>query len=241
MQPGRRRRSRRRAPGPLPGRRRRAALADPPRARAGRARRAGRAALRAAPALRASRRGRTSSRCTGRRDGEAYVTPVGADLVGVAVLDRRRGAVRRAPARRFPGAARPGCAAAGRSTAVRGAGPLRQRVAGAGWPGGCCWSATPPGYVDALTGEGIAVSLAERAGAGRVPAARPAAGLRAGLAAGVAPLPGAHRVAAARPGPPRPGTGRGAGGRTVAVGVRQGGGPARRVSGATHRRTAAAG
>ena len=45
---------------------------------------------------------------------------------------------------------------------------------GAGWPGGCCWSATPPGYVDALTGEGIALGLAQaRAAVDAVAAGRP--------------------------------------------------------------------
>lgn len=88
---------------------------------------------------------------------EAYVTPVGPDLVGVAVLS---------PARRpfaeqlaaFPElVARLGEVP---TSAVRGAGPLHQqstrRVSGR-----VLLVGDASGYVDALTGEGIAVGLAE--------------------------------------------------------------------------------
>ena len=90
------------------------------------------------------------------RDAEAYVTPVGPGLVGVAVLCPG-GAPFEAWLARFPAlAGRLDGAAAG---PVRGAGPLRQRarrrVAGRVQLVG-----DAAGYVDALTGEGISVGLA---------------------------------------------------------------------------------
>ncbi|MFD8733860.1 NAD(P)/FAD-dependent oxidoreductase [Streptomyces sp. NPDC059618] len=88
--------------------------------------------------------------------GEAYVTPVAGDLVGVAVLSRvRRGYD--AHLAEFPdlGALLRGAGA----TEVRGAGPLlqraRRRVAGR-----VLLVGDAAGYVDALTGEGIALGLA---------------------------------------------------------------------------------
>ena len=85
----------------------------------------------------------TSSRCTGRRRAEAYVTPVADDLVGVAVLDRAALRVRRAAR-----ASSRRCAErlAARRRPARSAAPGRC-ASGAGAPGapaGCCWSATPP-------------------------------------------------------------------------------------------------
>lgn len=104
--------------------------------------------------------------------GEAYVTPVAPDLVGVAVLsDARRsldellGAFPRLTGRLDgPVVSR-----------VRGAGPLRQRarrrVAGRALLVG-----DAAGYVDALTGEGIALGLAQaRAAVDAVVAGRPQA------------------------------------------------------------------
>lgn len=92
---------------------------------------------------------------------EAYVTPLAPALVGVALLTGERGSfaqqLQRFPAlaERLPDAA-PDAAA---STGVRGAGPLRQdvrtRVAGR-----VLLVGDAAGYVDALTGEGIAVALA---------------------------------------------------------------------------------
>ena len=102
-----------------------------------------------------SRRGRTSSRCTGSATGEAYVTPVGDEVVGVAVLARRR---RRGSttAREFPelrrrldgcaaGRSGPGSRAAasarpapdgGAGAAGRGLGRLRRRTDRRGHPVG---------------------------------------------------------------------------------------------------------
>ena len=91
------------------------------------------------------------------RWAEAYVTPVAPDLVGVAILTTRRASFDeqvndftelRERVR--------GCA----TTAVRGAGPLRQRtrrrVAGR-----VLLAGDASGYVDALTGEGIALGMAQ--------------------------------------------------------------------------------
>jgi len=102
--------------------------------------------------------------------GEAYVTPVGEDRVGIAVLsdERRRLAdlIQDFPvlAARLP--EHP-------IEEVRGAGPLRQRsrrrVAGR-----VLLVGDASGYVDALTGEGIALGLAQaRAAVGAVLLGRP--------------------------------------------------------------------
>ena len=88
--------------------------------------------------------------------GEAYVTPVAEDLVGVAILTSARGSfdshLDAFPAlkRRLRGA----CPA----NTVMGAGPLRQRVR-ARVAGRVLLVGDAAGYVDALTGEGIAVAL----------------------------------------------------------------------------------
>jgi len=87
------------------------------------------------------------------------VTPVGPDEVGVAVLGPRAGdlrvhsALRELPAlhRRLRGAAW--------SSAARGAGPLRQRVASR-VVGRVLLAGDAAGYVDALTGEGLMVGMA---------------------------------------------------------------------------------
>ncbi len=87
---------------------------------------------------------------------EAYVTPVGPDLVGVAVLSSVQAPFAQQLAA-FP-ALRDRLAAAG-ATSVRGAGPLLQR-ASARVAGRVLLVGDAAGYVDALTGEGIAVALA---------------------------------------------------------------------------------
>lgn len=89
---------------------------------------------------------------------EAYVTPVADQLVGVAVLGGSRGDFDSRLAA-FP-ALRERLAAAEPAGGVRGAGPLRQDVR-------CRVRASvllvgdASGYVDALTGEGISVALAQ--------------------------------------------------------------------------------
>ncbi len=101
---------------------------------------------------------------------EAYVTPVADDLVGVAVLSSRRGSLTEHLAR-LPSLARH---LAGRPLQpTRGAGPLRQRslrrVAGR-----VLLVGDAAGYVDALTGEGIAGGLAQaRAAVAAVSAGEP--------------------------------------------------------------------
>ena len=91
------------------------------------------------------------------KDSEAYVTPVGDDLVGVAVLTDR--------SRPFPEllAEHPLLAerlAGAEWQRVRGAGPLRQRSRRR-TTGRVLLVGDAAGYVDALTGEGIALGLAQ--------------------------------------------------------------------------------
>ncbi|WP_139977307.1 NAD(P)/FAD-dependent oxidoreductase [Nocardioides litoris] len=102
------------------------------------------------------------------RDAEAYVTPVADDLVGVAVLSSRR-----APYEELLGAfpaLQERLAGAEAASTTRGAGPLRQsarrRVAGR-----VLLVGDAGGYVDALTGEGVALALGQAAAAARAVAA----------------------------------------------------------------------
>lgn len=90
-------------------------------------------------------------------DSEAYVTPVGDDLVGVAVLSERRTGFD-AHLEAFPdlSARLQGAPVASED---RGAGPLRQRVARR-VQGQVLLVGDAAGYVDALTGEGMAVGFA---------------------------------------------------------------------------------
>lgn len=104
-------------------------------------------------------------------DAEAYVTPVADDRVGVAVLGARGGSFEERLAG-FP-ALRARLAGAEPASAVLGAGPLRQaatrRVAGR-----VLLVGDAAGYVDALTGEGIALGLAgARAAVAALVAGRP--------------------------------------------------------------------
>ncbi|MDH6120470.1 flavin-dependent dehydrogenase [Kitasatospora sp. GAS204A] len=85
---------------------------------------------------------------------EAYVTPVGPGLVGVALLSCERGPFEEQLAR-FPWLAERLPTPA---TATRGAGPLRQRVRGR-VAGRVLLVGDAAGYVDALTGEGVAMAL----------------------------------------------------------------------------------
>ena len=86
---------------------------------------------------------------------EAYVTPVGPELVGVAVLSGEQ-APFAAQLSAFP-ALRDRLPGAG-VTSVRGAGPFLQRTS-ARVAGRVLLVGDAAGYVDALTGEGIAVAL----------------------------------------------------------------------------------
>jgi flavin-dependent dehydrogenase len=109
--------------------------------------------------------------------GEAYVTPVGADLVGVAVLSARRVPFEE-QLNEFP-QLRERLADAAAATRVRGAGPLRQRVARR-VAGRVLLVGDAGGYVDALTGEGISLGMAQaRAAVSAVEADRPHAYERA--------------------------------------------------------------
>jgi flavin-dependent dehydrogenase len=90
-------------------------------------------------------------------DAEAYLTPVAADLVGVAVLGPAGASFEDWP-HRFPLLA-DRLAGARPADPVRGAGPLRQ-TARCRVSGRAALVGDAAGYVDALTGEGIAVGLA---------------------------------------------------------------------------------
>jgi flavin-dependent dehydrogenase len=91
---------------------------------------------------------------------EAYVTPVAGDLVGVAILGGAHGdfASRLAA---FP-LLRERLAGAAPASDVRGAGPLRQDVRRRS-AGSILLIGDASGYLDALTGEGIGVALAQAA------------------------------------------------------------------------------
>jgi len=89
---------------------------------------------------------------------EAYVTPVAPGLVGVALLTTARGPYADQLAR-FPALADKLSEPVG---GVRGAGPLRQRVASR-VAGRVLLVGDAAGYVDALTGEGLAVAWASAA------------------------------------------------------------------------------
>jgi flavin-dependent dehydrogenase len=87
---------------------------------------------------------------------EAYVTPVADNLVGIAVLSGDRAPFDEQLSR-FPVLA--GRVAGAEGGGVRGAGPLRRRTSRR-VAGRVLLVGDAAGYVDALTGEGIAVSLA---------------------------------------------------------------------------------
>ena len=121
---------------------------------------------------------------------------------------RRRGAQRRAASARGAARRRSRCwprGWPGRDARAASAAPARCGSApGAGWPGGCCSSATPAGYVDALTGEGIALGLAQaRAAVAAVAAGRPERYERAWRRLGLAPRPAHPGRCSPRPGTPR--------------------------------------
>ncbi|WP_214410895.1 NAD(P)/FAD-dependent oxidoreductase [Sphaerisporangium fuscum] len=104
---------------------------------------------------------------------EAYVTPVAGDLVGVAVLSGERKPYDEHLAA-FP-ALLERLAGAPAATAVRGAGPLRQRVRSR-VAGRVLLVGDAAGYVDALTGEGVSLGLlSARALVGCLRAGRPEA------------------------------------------------------------------
>ena len=89
--------------------------------------------------------------------GEAYVTPVGPGEVGVALLSARRRPFEEL-LREFPLLS--GRIAGHERSAVRGAGPLRQRSSQRVL-GRVLLVGDAAGYVDALTGEGLALGMAQ--------------------------------------------------------------------------------
>ncbi|MGB5951513.1 MAG: NAD(P)/FAD-dependent oxidoreductase [Ornithinimicrobium sp.] len=92
------------------------------------------------------------------RDAEVYVTPISPDSLGVAVLTSRTGSFEEHIAQ-FPAVARRVDAASPISS-VRAAGPLRQQVRHRRH-GRVLLVGDAGGYVDALTGEGLSVGLAQ--------------------------------------------------------------------------------
>ncbi len=92
------------------------------------------------------------------RDAEVYVTPIAPDSIGVALLTSQPGSFAE-QLTGFPGVTR---RIEGTSTtsSVRGAGPLRQRVESRRY-GRVLLVGDAGGYVDALTGEGLSVGLAQ--------------------------------------------------------------------------------
>jgi flavin-dependent dehydrogenase len=92
---------------------------------------------------------------------EAYVTPVGPDLVGVAMLWSGEKLGFDDLLARFP-ALRERLAGAPLASRDRGAGPLHQRVRGV-CRGNLALVGDAAGYLDAITGEGLAVALHQSA------------------------------------------------------------------------------
>jgi flavin-dependent dehydrogenase len=92
------------------------------------------------------------------RRAEVYVTPVSGDLVGVAVLTSSRGSYED-HLTAFP-EIRERLRGSRGASEVRGAGPLR-RTTTARTAGRALLVGDASGYVDALTGEGIALALAQ--------------------------------------------------------------------------------
>lgn len=92
---------------------------------------------------------------------EAYVTPVGPDLVGVAMLWSGEKLGFDGLLARFP-ALRGRLAGAPVASRDRGAGPLHQRVRGV-CRGNLALVGDAAGYLDAITGEGLAVALHQSA------------------------------------------------------------------------------
>jgi flavin-dependent dehydrogenase len=89
---------------------------------------------------------------------EAYVTPVAEDLVGVAILGGARGGFE---SRLEPFTAlRERLAGAAPASEARGAGPLRQNVRRRA-DGNVLLIGDASGYLDALTGEGIGLAVAQ--------------------------------------------------------------------------------
>ena len=135
---------------------------------------------------------------------EAYVTPAGRECVGVAMLWSGARASFDEHLARFP-ALRERLAGAPPMSRDRGAGPLHQRARGA-VRGRVALVGDAAGYLDALTGEGIALglrearALADAVAAGDLRALRPRPA-PAGATAGAADATAARRRKAAAPAP----------------------------------------
>ncbi len=159
---------------------------------------------------------------------EAYVTPISADTVGVAILSSVRGGFDDHLAA-FPELAER-LAQATPVSDVRGAGPLRQpatrRVAGR-----VLLVGDAAGYIDALTGEGLALSFAAAAATRPLPGDRSPRCLRARLVIGLATLALAHLRPALGPPQPRPRPSGRTARRSRAAAVQRRGEPTRSLTG----------
>jgi len=103
--------------------------------------------------------------------GEAYVTPTADDQIGIAILTRQQGRGFHDLLADYPELVeRIGDAPMGK---VRGAGPLRQRTS-ARVSGNVLLVGDAAGYIDALTGEGIALGYAQATAAVEAVVARDA-------------------------------------------------------------------
>jgi flavin-dependent dehydrogenase len=94
-------------------------------------------------------------------DCEAYVTPVGPDRIGIALLWSGRTAGFEELLESFP-VLRDRLAGAPEISRDRGAGPLHQTVTGV-WRGNVALVGDASGYLDAITGEGMAVAFHQTA------------------------------------------------------------------------------
>ncbi len=127
--------------GPLPGGRRRPALADPPARSAWPGRRPARGGGESAGTIR-WRRGVTASRCTGPTARRRTSPRSPTSCVGMAILTSHRGGFDE-HLDGVPGIA--GSAAGSRPRSRPGGRPACGRGCAAGQRDGCCWSVTPPG------------------------------------------------------------------------------------------------
>jgi menaquinone-9 beta-reductase len=96
-------------------------------------------------------------------DCEAYVTPIGPDRIGIAMLWSGKTAGFDELIEHFP-VLRDRLAGAPEISRDRGAGPLHQRVLGV-WRGNVALVGDASGYLDAITGEGMAVAFHQTAAA----------------------------------------------------------------------------
>ena len=141
-----------------------------------------------------ARRGATAWRCTGRAREQLYVTPLGDDEVGVALLTSMRGRRLSDALPDFPAVANR-LAGAARTSSMRGA-VTRTRSLREVIRGNVAVLGDASGSVDAVTGEGLLSALRQATCAGRCHSRRRAATLCCGASADLA-TSAAHGAASA--------------------------------------------